>query len=99
MSAAGETQIGRALRELGIELILAHSPQAKGRIERSFGTMQDRLIKGLRIGKACTPDAANEYLDRVFLPMWNRRFRKDAAGRRAPGARASAGSGQHPELR
>jgi len=79
MSAAGETQIGRALRELGVELILAHSPQAKGRIERSFGTMQDRLIKGLRIGKACTLDAANEYLDRVFLPMWNRRFRKDAA--------------------
>ena len=68
MSAAGETQIGRALRELGIELILAHSPQAKGRIERSFGTMQDRLIKGLRIGKACTVDAANEYLDRCFCP-------------------------------
>ena len=41
--------------------------------------MQDRLIKGLRIAKACTLDAANEYLDRVFLPMWNRRFRQDPA--------------------
>src|SRR5437667_185008 len=46
------TQIGRALRELGIGWIAAHSPQAKGRIERAFGTAQDRLVKGLRLAKA-----------------------------------------------
>jgi hypothetical protein len=46
------TQIGRALKELAIEWIAAHSPQAKGRIERFFGTAQDRPVKGLRIAKA-----------------------------------------------
>ena len=46
------TQIGRALRELGIVWIAAHSPQAKGRVERSFGTAQDRLVKGLRVAGA-----------------------------------------------
>src|SRR4051794_19767213 len=47
-------QIGRALKELDIEWIAAHSPQAKGRIERSFNTAQDRLVKGLRVAKAKT---------------------------------------------
>ena len=65
------TQIGRALRELGITWIAAHSPQAKGRIERSFGTAQDRLVKGLRIASAATMDEANRYLEREFLPWWN----------------------------
>ena len=76
---AGETQIGRALRELGIELIHAHSPQAKGRVERCFGTLQDRLVKGLRKGGAKTLAEANQYLERVFLPDWNRRFRREPA--------------------
>jgi len=79
MTEAGETQIGRALRELGIELIHAHSPQAKGRVERCFGTLQDRLVKGLRKAGAKTIAEANRYLERVFLPDWNRRFRREPA--------------------
>jgi DNA-binding Lrp family transcriptional regulator len=65
------TQIGRALRELNIVWIPAHSPQAKGRVERSFGTAQDRLVKGLRVADACTLDEANRYLETEFLPWWN----------------------------
>ncbi|HEY7392429.1 MAG TPA: ISNCY family transposase [Bryobacteraceae bacterium] len=69
-----ETQIGRALRELGIGLILARSPQAKGRIERFFETAQDRLVKGLRKQKVCTLEGANVYLEQSYLPLWNERF-------------------------
>ncbi len=69
-----ETQLGRAFRELGMEWIAAHSPQAKGRIERCFGTLQDRLVKGLRKAGAATIDEANRYLEAEFLPEWNRRF-------------------------
>lgn len=65
------TQLGRALRELGIVWIPAHSPQAKGRVERSFGTAQDRLVKGLRVAGARTLEEANRYLEREFLPWWN----------------------------
>jgi transposase len=65
------TQIGRALRELNIVWIPAHSPQAKGRVERSFSTAQDRLVKGLRVAGACTLEAANRYLETEFLPWWN----------------------------
>lgn len=73
------TQIGRALQELGIEWIPAHSPQAKGRVERFFGTAQDRLVKGLRKAAACTLEEAQQYLGRVYLPLWNRRFTVAAA--------------------
>ena len=69
-----ETQLGRAFRELGIEWIAAHSPQAKGRVERCFGTLQDRLVKGLRKAGINTREQANEYLEREFLPLWNARF-------------------------
>jgi transposase len=65
------TQIGRALQELGIAWIPAHSPQAKGRVERGFGTMQDRLVKGLRVAGAKTLEDANAYLASEFLPWWN----------------------------
>lgn len=65
------TQIGRALRELNIVWIAAHSPQAKGRVERSFGTAQDRLVKGLRVAGARTLDEANRYLETEFLSWWN----------------------------
>jgi hypothetical protein len=65
------TQIGRALKELDIEWIAAHSPQAKGRVERGFGTAQDRLVKGLRVAHATTLEEANAYLDNEFLPWWN----------------------------
>ena len=74
---AGEearTQIGRALEELGIEWIAAHSPQAKGRVERCFGTLQDRLVKGLRIAGARSLEQANAYLEGEFLPEWEKRF-------------------------
>jgi len=70
----GESQIGRALRELGIELIHAHSPQAKGRIERCFATLQDRLVKGLRKAGAKSLAEANRHLEYVFLPQWQKRF-------------------------
>jgi transposase len=65
------TQIGRALQELGIVWTAAHSPQAKGRVERSFGTAQDRLVKGLRVAKVSTIEAANQFLEQEFLPWWN----------------------------
>ena len=58
-------------KELDIEWIAAHSPQAKGRIERSFDTAQDRLVKGLRVAKAKTIEQANAYPDNEFLPWWN----------------------------
>ena len=66
------TQIGRALRELDITWIAAHSPQAKGRVERSFDTAQDRLVKGMRVAGVKTFEQASEYLEREFLPWWNR---------------------------
>ena len=68
------TQIGRALRELGIGWIAAHSPQAKGRIERFFGTAQDRLVKGLRLAGADNLPAAQRYLEQAYLPHWNQTF-------------------------
>jgi hypothetical protein len=74
-----ETQIGRALRELGFESMNAHSPQAKGRVERCFGTRQDRLVKGLRKMGVASPEEANHYLDQVFLPLWSQRFRREPA--------------------
>ena len=70
----GETQIQRALGELGVELIYAGSPQAKGRIERDFKTLQDRLINELRLNGITTLDGANNYLWEEFIPKWNRRF-------------------------
>jgi hypothetical protein len=75
--AEGVTQFGRALQELDIDLIRAHSPQAKGRIERFFGTAQDRWVKELRLAGACTLTEANAVLERL-LPEHNRRFAKTA---------------------
>lgn len=72
-----KTQFGRALSELDVELIRAHSPQAKGRVERSFGTAQDRWVKELRLAKAKTLDQANAVLERV-LSDHNRKFAKPA---------------------
>lgn len=68
------TQIGRGLRELGIGWIAAYSPQAKGRIERSFLTAQDRLVKQLRLAKISTLEAANAFLENEYWPEWNTRF-------------------------
>lgn len=69
-----ETIIRRALAALGIELILAYSPQAKGRIERSYGTLQDRLVKELRVEGIVTCAAADRFLQERFVPEWNSRF-------------------------
>jgi hypothetical protein len=68
------TQVGRALRELGIGSILAYSPQAKGRIERSFLTAQDRLVKHLRLAKISTLERANAFLEQEYWPEWNTHF-------------------------
>lgn len=68
-----ETQIGRALRELGITLIPAYSSQAKGRIERCWGTFQDRLVSELRLEKATNKKEANA-VAKKFTPQFNRRF-------------------------
>jgi transposase len=76
-----ETQFGRALRELGIEYIPAGSPQAKGRVERSFQTDQDRLVKELRLRGISDIAAANAYLEAEYVPMLNRRFAVRAASR------------------
>jgi len=65
------TQIGRALRELAIPWIAAHSPQAKGRVERGFLTAQDRLVKGMRVAGVTTLEQANRYLETEFLPWVN----------------------------
>jgi len=70
----GDTQFGRALREIGIELIPAGSPQAKGRIERLFGTLQDRLTKEFRIRGIGNRDEANEFLEREYLDRFNEKF-------------------------
>lgn len=68
------TQIGRALAELDIEWIAAHSPQAKGRIERLFSTLQDRLVKEMRLREIATLEAANRFLEITFWPWWEKRF-------------------------
>jgi hypothetical protein len=68
------TQIGRALAELDIEWIAAHSPQAKGRIERLFGTLQDRLVKELRVAGVNTLEGANRFLEITFWPWWEKRL-------------------------
>jgi transposase len=68
----GHTQFNRALQELGIDWIPAHSPQAKGRVERFNATAQDRLVKELRLAKAATIEHANAVLEATFLPWFNR---------------------------
>jgi hypothetical protein len=67
------------LRELGIGSILAYSPQAKGRIERSFLTAQDRLVKHLRLAKISTLKDANTFLETEYWPEWNEHFARPVA--------------------
>lgn len=79
MTAATEnhelkTQFQRAMEELAIEPLFANSPQAKGRVERLFGTLQDRLIKELRLASIATIDDANHFLTTTFIPDFNKRF-------------------------
>src|ERR1700692_3783042 len=84
------TQIGRALRELGITWTAAHSPQAKGRVERNFGTAQDRLVKGMRVAGVKTMEHANEYLHSDYLAWWERELNGGRPCGRCP---SSAGEG------
>jgi transposase len=73
------TQFGRMCEKLGIVIIAASSPQAKGRIERANGVHQDRLIKKMRRKKIASYEAANQYLQKQYLPAHNRRFARPAA--------------------
>lgn len=73
------TQIGRALQELGIAWTAAHSPQAKGRVERNFETAQDRLVKGMRVAGVRSIEQANEYLTNDYLVWWERELTVEAA--------------------
>jgi transposase len=93
--AALRTQFGRALNELGIEWIAAHSPQAKGRIERLFETLQDRLVKEMRLAGIDSIAAANHFLEMRFLPEWEQRF--TVAARNARDAHRRLGQEQHLE--
>jgi hypothetical protein len=72
------TQFQRMMKSLGVELITAHSPEAKGRIERLFGTLQDRLVKELRLAGISTIPEANIFL-KTFIPKFNARFEVAAA--------------------
>lgn len=73
------TQFGRMCQKLGVKIIGASSPQAKGRVERSNGTLQDRLIKKLRLYQIRTMEEANRYLRQHYLPDHNRRFSRESA--------------------
>jgi DNA-binding Lrp family transcriptional regulator len=72
------TNVGQALLELGVEWIPAHSPQAKGRVERLFGTFQDRLVKELRVARVKSLERANAFLTQTFLTFWEKRFTVEA---------------------
>lgn len=68
------TQFQRACQDLGITLISAHSPEAKGRVERMFETLQDRLVKELRLENISDPETANVFLEETFIPAFNAKF-------------------------
>jgi hypothetical protein len=72
------TQFGRALRHLGIEMIAAYSPEARGRSERAFGTHQGRLPQELALAGITTMAAANRYLQDIYLPAFNAEFAQPA---------------------
>src|SRR5216683_2503006 len=97
-------QIGRALRELGISWTPAHSPQAKGRVERNFGTAQDRLVKGMRVAGVKTIAEANRYLAEDYLVWWQRELtvepaHRDDAHRRLEKEQLLAAALSHVEMR
>jgi transposase len=74
------TQVGRALEQLGVDHIGAFSPQARGRSERMFATLQDRLVKELKLAGIATVEAANAFIREVYLPEHNARFAVEPAG-------------------
>ena len=74
-----KTQFGRAMERLSVDLIAAQSPQAKGRVERMNGTLQDRLVKAMRLKGISDIEQANDYLAKTYLPDFNQRFMRVAA--------------------
>ena len=74
-----KSHFGRACEKLGVEVIAANSPQAKGRVERNHGIDQDRLIKELRLAGISTMSEANEFLQKIYLPKMNKKFSRPAA--------------------
>ncbi len=74
-----QTQFGRAMEGLGVDLILANSPQAKGRVERMNGVLQDRLVKEMRLAGLSDIESANRFLDSKYLRQFNRQFARAAA--------------------
>jgi hypothetical protein len=74
-----QTQFGRAMEGLGVDLILANSPQAKGRVERMNGVLQDRLVKEMRLAGISDIESANRFLDSKYLRQFNRQFAREAA--------------------
>ena len=74
-----QTQFGRAMEQLGVKLILANSPQAKGRVERMNGVLQDRLVKELRLAGISDLEGANRFLDGTYLQAFRRQFAREAA--------------------
>src|SRR5437667_4174827 len=76
-----QTQFGRAMKQLGIELILTNSPQAKGRVERRNAVFQDRLVKEMRLAGIKDMPAANQFLRKQFLPQMNRRWTQEPASK------------------
>jgi hypothetical protein len=98
------TQIGRALRELGITWMAAHSAPAKGRVERNFLTAQDRLVKGMRVAGVKTLEQANQYLTNHYLVWWERELtvtavNADGAHRPLDKSHNLAASLSHVEMR
>lgn len=86
------TQFGRAMEELGVRLIMANSPQAKGRVERCNGTLQDRLVKSMRLRRISDLETANRFLEEEFLKDFNERFAV------APAAKANLHRGVASDL-
>jgi len=76
---ANLTQFGRAMQQLGIEMIAAYSPEARGRSERAFHTHQDRLVKELKFHGITTMEEANRYLETTYRPAFNARFTEKPA--------------------
>ena len=73
------TQVGRAMKELGVQMIAAYSPQARGRSERNFGTWQGRLPQELRVRAITTVEQANQFLREQYIAEFNSRFAMPAA--------------------
>ncbi len=73
------TKFQRAMKELDVEVVAAHSPEAKGRVERLFGTLQDRLVKEMRLRDITTKEEANKYLREEYIDLFNKKYAKPAA--------------------